>query len=149
MKKIMILLFFLCSNATFSQNPIDYKNKDTVYIVFDESEKFEDLYSKNEVSKYSEVYKYVFPDAKTIVFQVNLIKSVPLPSVIKKKRSFLENKSLKIITINEIHNLGYDKLLNLIHVKNLTVYIINKKCLKKRKIILKQAVILNIENMEM
>lgn len=147
MKKVYLLLFVLSINFILSQNPKEYENKDTIYILYDIKEKFDDLHTKHEVYKYNEIYTYVFPDAKTIIFNVNLNMSVKFPNVLTKKRCYLDNKSL--ITLNEIHSLGFNKLINLIHSKHLIVYLINKKDLKKRKIILKQATLLNIENIEM
>ena len=126
MKKIFfILMLFLFSAKSIAQNLENLKLRDTLYILFDENQKFDDLHLKNEKGPFNETYIYVFPDAKYLSFDVNLIKKYKIS--FEKKKSFLNEKKSEIITIDYIHNMDYYKLIKLLSEKKLVIFIIDEK----------------------
>ena len=143
MKKIFfILMLFLFSAKSIAQNLENLKLRDTLYILFDENQKFDDLHLKNEKGPFNEIYIYVFPDEKYLSFDVNLIKEYKIS--FKKKKSFLNEKKSEIITIDYIHNMDYYKLIKLLSEKKLVIFIIDEKDFKRKRILLKRAYLLNI-----
>lgn len=143
MQKIFfILMLFFFSVKTIAQNLENLKLRDTVYILFDENQKFDDLHLKNKKGPFNETYTYVFPDAKYLFFNVFLKKQ--FKSNFKKKKFFLNENKPKIITIDHIHNIGYYKLIWLLSEKKLVIFIIDKKDFKRNKVLLKRAYLGNI-----
>lgn len=141
-KKIFISIIFLFSVKALAQNLENLKLRDTIYLMFDENQKFDDLHLNLEKSKYVETYIYGFPDAKDLVFFVYLKEQ--LKSNLKKKKVFLNETKLKTITTEQMQSIGYFKMVKLISEKKIVVFIINKKDIKCKKTLLKRAYLGNI-----
>lgn len=140
MKYYFFLILIIFFNKTFSQNTDSIKFRDTVCLYIDFDLKYDDLKIINIKSNQADEYTYVFPDAKKITF-ISYKKGELLDCNIKKKRKNIEK--FKKIKIEDIHKLGYRKTIDFIFKNKLIIYIVDKKMLKKRKIVLKRAYMMN------
>lgn len=146
MKKHLTIFVIFISFNLFSQTIDNIKVNDTVYIIFDEKESFDDLHLKVSKNKFNEIYSCIFPDNNTLILEVLLQKNSK--EIFYKKKSFFEKIKLKTIKLENIQKDGYDKTLTTLFEKKVIIYIIDKAEIK-RKIKIKRAFLKNIPNIKM
>ena len=144
MKKTLIILLLIGCLKTFAQSIENFNVKDTVFIFFDDNEKFDDLHLKKIKGKNNWSYTYIFPDAKNISFATRISKFEE--KICVKKKSILDKKN--IININDFHNIGFNNTLNIFFKKKFIFYIIDKKKFKKKNILAKRVFLVNQEQIE-
>lgn len=145
MKYYFSLILIIFFNTTFSQNIDSIKFRDTVFLYVDLDLKYDDLRIINIKSDKADEFTYVFPDAKKITF-ISYKKGKLLDCKRKKKKKYIEK--FKKIKIEDIHKLGYLKTIDFISKNKLIIYIVDKKNLKKRKVVLKRAYMMNINDVQ-
>ena len=121
MKKTIIILLLIGTIKTFSQSIENFNLKDTIYILFDDTEKFDDLHLKLIKGINNMTYSYNFPDAKSISF-VTRINKVEEKICVKKK-SILDKNN--IINLIDFHNIGFNNTLTVFFKKKFILYFLN------------------------
>jgi hypothetical protein len=155
-----LLVFLLLSLNLYSQN-IDYlKSQDTVYIVFKEirtplgkttTTKFENI----KLDRYIDLtfYNYWFTSLDTTYQTIAITTRIANDNIVQVgKKKFLKEKSSNIVKVNFIDTTGLkDFFIDLLKVnrKSKVVYVIDEKSLKKRKIVMRKAFIVDIGFAEM
>jgi len=148
MQKLLLILLFSCN--LFAQDVDFLKSQDTVYIVFktpknEVSEKFKGFSINYITSKYKSQY-YITDSIRGHIFvqtENDHNHDGKTKNIICNRRKFLKKNQNKIITMDYIQQHGVAKVfIDILRgSKKKTVYLIDKRSLKKRKILLKKAAI--------
>jgi len=140
-KLIVALLLVTCNIA--AQDFDSLQLRDTIYVLFDEHEKFDDLHLRTYDSQITKTYSYVFPDVQYLNFLTYTNGHFTKDNLKICKKQFYKSKP-KIITINAFHSAGFNHVIQAIDKKKIVVYIIESKGLAKRKMLLKRAYMQNV-----
>ena len=140
MKKIIYtILFFLNFYNVFSQDRIkNLSNRDTIYISFDKNESFNDLHSKHFKYDNNETYGYQYLNGDFLYFDFR-----KKYEVIKKKKSFLSDKKIKLFDIQYFHENDSKKIVYDLYLKKIIIFIIDKDDNNGNKIYLKRVIMIN------
>lgn len=149
MKVLSILLFF--SLKLYSQDIDHLKSQDTLYLVLEESDK--DLIIKDSDITYRvygtgfmNTYQFTQDDRRSIIFETFHTGHISGKSNLEVKRKDFFKKNIdKIIDFAFIKKLGLSLSFIdiLVSTKRKTVYVIDSKKLKRRKITLKKTYIID------
>ena len=141
MKKLLLILLLSCN--LFAQDVDFLKYQDTVYIVFTTpknlvSEKFKGFSITYITSKYKNGY-YITDSLRGQIFvqtENDYNHGRKTKNIICNRRKFLKENQNKIITMDFIQQHGVANVFNdiLRGNKKKTIYLIDKRSLKKRKI---------------
>lgn len=143
MTKIKIIfLFLLLSNKICSQTISFTKVADTIYVMFDETQKFDDLHLRTVKNKINMSYEYIYPDGKRLLFTAYLKGNVAKMNFCRKK-SFLKKIAKKSVSPQEFKKQGYTNMLMLLAKKKSVIYIIDRKDYGKNTIKVKRGYLLN------
>ena len=145
MKKTIIIVLLIGAIKTFSQSIENFNLKDTIYILFDDTEKFDDLHLKIIKGINNMTYSYNFPDAKSISFVTRINKFEE--KIWVKKKSILDKNN--IINLIDFHNIGFNNTLSVFFKKKFIFYIIDKRKFNKKKILAKRVFLVNQQQIEM
>lgn len=148
MKKIIyIYLILLSFYNVFSQDKIkNLSKRDTIYISFDKNESFDDLHLEHTKIEqaFNEIYSYKSLDGKFLAFDFR--KSY---EVLKKKKSFLSDKKIKLFNIQDFHKIDLNQIIYNLETKKIIIYIIDKNENKGKKISIKRVIMMNKVPIEM
>jgi len=146
MKKLLLILLLSCN--LFAQDVDFLKSQDTLYIVFTTpknlvSEKFKGFSIKYVTSKYKNEH-YINDSLRGQIYiqtENDYNHGRKTKNLICNRRKFLKENQNKIITVDFIQQHGVAKVFIdiLLGNKKKIVYLIDKRSLKKRKILLKKA----------
>ena len=116
--------FLLIVMLSFKVSALTQKTRDSIYIYFDESLKYDDLHLKTTKNKSNMMFQYIYPDG----FHLDLLtysKSNLAKENFCRRKSFL--KKIKILSIADFKTLGYDKSLKFLSKNNIVIFIIDEK----------------------
>lgn len=119
-------------NKEFNQ----LKSADTIYVVYDKSEKIKNLSVKQIKNRNLETYSFLFTDGKNLILRKFIDKKITV-----NKKSLLDKN---IVDLNIVNKYRFKAMVDILFEKK-AIYFINKNELcKKNKIILYTAYLFNL-----
>lgn len=135
----------MSNSIVSSQILSNLKDNDTIYILFDQKDVFDGLRLEKLSYPNNVTYRYQFPDAKVIDFDIRLLdKSIKKTCMNKKE---LESK--KVVKSEDFLKTSYSKIIYEIERKKIKTFIIDNAESKKRKVFIKPVRMLNSVPIEM
>ena len=128
---IIIIILFFVHLSLYAQNFNSLRVKDSIYLYFDENEKFDNLHLKKRTGPVEDHFIYVFPDGQSITL-ISYVNEKFKNDKFFKYIFCLQNIN-KIYTLNDIREIGYSTFVFEIVTKKIKIFIIDKKNLKKHK----------------
>lgn len=138
---LFILLLSTVNNTLHAQIFNDLHERDTVVLIFEKDVKFNNMVLESS-KKHRDEYHYKFNKYEWISFQTY---NKQFQEMKKIKKNELAKK--KLIYMQDIYNYGYQQTLNSFFRNKFVFYILDRKKIKCRKIILKRIYLMNLEKM--
>ena len=132
---IIIILFFF-NLFSYAQNFNSLALKDSIYLYFDENEKFDNLYLKKRTGPVEDHFIYAFPDGQSIIL-ISFVNEKFKNDKFYKYIFCLQNIN-KIYTSNDVREIGYNKFVSKIVTKKIKIFLIDKKDFRKGKFKIKK-----------
>ena len=109
--KILLFILFLYLETSAQNNFIE-KEKDSIFLFFDQNAEIKDLKLSSYSGKFAKMYQFTYPDGQQVDFE-EFLKGKFSKENFCKRKSYLKKIAKRIITFEDFKKLGRNGIIEL------------------------------------